>query len=70
VLGTTGVEDGLETRKYLRGGFAGLFEKRGTAKNLLYELNSMQKLFRCLSSQWGIAHDMEDIVDQWMLLSH
>ncbi|KAJ5963909.1 uncharacterized protein N7479_003785 [Penicillium vulpinum] len=42
----------------------------GAARNLLYELNSMQKLFRCLSSQWGIAHDMEDIIAQWIQLCH
>lgn len=42
----------------------------GEVKNLFYELNSMQKLFRCLSSQWGIAHDMEDIVAQWIQLCH
>ncbi|KXG54204.1 Transcription factor [Penicillium griseofulvum] len=42
----------------------------GAVRNLLYELNSMQKLFRCLSSQWGVAHDMEDIVSQWIQLCH
>ncbi|OQE25878.1 hypothetical protein PENFLA_c008G07164 [Penicillium flavigenum] len=42
----------------------------GSVRNLLYELNSMQKLFRCLSSQWGIAHDMEDIIAQWIQLCH
>ncbi|OJJ43251.1 hypothetical protein ASPZODRAFT_74795 [Penicilliopsis zonata CBS 506.65] len=42
----------------------------GAVRNLLYELNSMQKLFRCLASQWGIASDMEDIVDQWITLCH
>ncbi|KAJ5584681.1 uncharacterized protein N7459_004481 [Penicillium hispanicum] len=42
----------------------------GAVRNLLYELNSMQKLFRCLSGQWGIAHDMEDIVAQWIQLCH
>ncbi|KAJ5171257.1 uncharacterized protein N7500_004040 [Penicillium coprophilum] len=42
----------------------------GAVRNLLYELNSMQKLFRCLSSQWGIAHDMEDIISQWIQLCH
>jgi hypothetical protein len=42
----------------------------GAVRNLLYELNSMQKLFRCLSSQWGIARDMEDIVAQWIQLCH
>ncbi|KAL2868718.1 C2H2 type zinc finger domain protein [Aspergillus lucknowensis] len=39
-------------------------------RNLLYEMNSMQKLFRCLISQWGIAHDMEEIVSQWITLCH
>lgn len=42
----------------------------GAVRNLLYELNSMQKLFRCLSSQWGIAHDMEEIIAQWIQLCH
>jgi hypothetical protein len=42
----------------------------GGVRNLLYELNSMQKLFRCLSSQWGIARDMEDIVAHWIQLCH
>ncbi|KAL4872737.1 hypothetical protein BDV12DRAFT_125710 [Aspergillus spectabilis] len=39
-------------------------------RNLLYEMNSMQKLFRCLISQWGIALDMEEIVNQWIILCH
>ncbi|KAL1848074.1 hypothetical protein Plec18167_008771 [Paecilomyces lecythidis] len=57
---------GSETSRYIRG------ELRGpnTTRNLLYELNSMQKLFRCLISQWGIAHDMKDIVDEWISLCH
>lgn len=66
-LSTTTVDS--ETKQYIRGerSAAGT---AGTTRNLLYELNSMQKLFRCLSSQWGIAHDMEDIVDQWIALCH
>ncbi|KAK8192566.1 hypothetical protein M8818_007736 [Zalaria obscura] len=43
---------------------------RCSARNLLYDLNSMQKLFRCLSSQWGIAIEMEAVVDQWIALCH
>jgi hypothetical protein len=70
ILGTSEINGPSETRRYIRGEFASSFGGAGTAKNLLYELNSMQKLFRCLSSQWGIAYDMEDIVDQWMSLSH
>ncbi|CAI7649722.1 unnamed protein product [Penicillium pancosmium] len=42
----------------------------GAVRNLLYELNSMQKLFRCLSSQWGIARDMEEIIAQWIQICH
>ena len=38
----------------------------GARRNLLYDLNSIEKLFRCLSSQWGIASDMEEVVDQWI----
>ncbi|KAJ5178773.1 hypothetical protein N7492_001983 [Penicillium capsulatum] len=42
----------------------------GTVRNLLYELHSMQKLFRCLLSQWGIAHDMGDVIAQWIEVFH
>ncbi|KUJ07826.1 uncharacterized protein LY89DRAFT_789492 [Mollisia scopiformis] len=63
--------DVCETRKYVRGEYAaGVFGATGAGKNLLYELNSMQKLFRCLCSQWGIAYDMEDVIDQWISLCH
>ena len=62
---------GSETRRFVEyGGDATLLLRGGAVRNLLYELNSMQKLFRCLSSQWGIAHDMEDIVAQWIQLCH
>lgn len=60
---------GSETSRYIRGELRGS-PAGGTTRNLLYELNSMQKLFRCLFSQWGIAHDMEDIVDKWISLCH
>ncbi|CAD6448544.1 19ce0469-3f0d-4b0a-ab2f-1b3d6aa9e17d [Sclerotinia trifoliorum] len=58
-----------ETQLFLRGGNSA-FRGLGTTKNLLYELNSMQKLFKCLCSQWGIAFDMEDVLDQWNTLCH
>jgi hypothetical protein len=54
---------GSDTVRFIRGeSFFGM----GSNKNLLYELNSIQKLFRCLYSQWGIAYDMEMVVDQWI----
>lgn len=62
------------TKRYLSGSMgAGLMMGTGAggaSKNLLYELNSMQKLFRCLCSQWGIAYDMEEVIDQWISLCH
>jgi hypothetical protein len=64
---------GAETRRFVEGGSRTpslRLSTSGGVRNLLYELNSMQKLFRCLSSQWGIAHDMEDIVAQWIQLCH
>jgi hypothetical protein len=54
----------------MRGEYSPVFGAQGATKNLLYELNSMQKLFRCLCSQWGIAYDMEDVMDQWIALCH
>ncbi|ESZ95895.1 hypothetical protein SBOR_3708 [Sclerotinia borealis F-4128] len=62
-----------ETQLYLRGGGESSSFRvmgMGTTTNLLYELNSMQKLFKCLCSQWGIAFDMEDVLDQWKTLCH
>lgn len=75
-MGVGEESDVVETRKYIRGEFLGggvggrKGGREGASKNLLYELNSMQKLFRCLSSQWGIAFDMEDVIDQWISLCH
>ncbi|KAJ5194257.1 hypothetical protein N7491_001593 [Penicillium cf. griseofulvum] len=63
---------GSETKRFVENGNGGSLPLPigGAVRNLLYELNSMQKLFRCLSSQWGVAHDMEDIVAQWIKLCH
>ncbi|KAF2666591.1 C2H2 type zinc finger domain protein, partial [Microthyrium microscopicum] len=54
---------GSDTVRFIRGE---ALLRVGTNKNLFYELNSIQKLFRCLYSQWGIAFDMEAVVDQWI----
>ncbi|KAK2790773.1 hypothetical protein FQN53_008596 [Emmonsiellopsis sp. PD_33] len=80
LAGSTGVVVvGSDTRRYIRGdrddddlpaGSSGVVGGSNATRNVLYELNSMQKLFRCLCSQWGIAHDMENVVDQWITLSH
>lgn len=63
-----------ETRRFVETGRVDLSTQTtalaGAVRNMLYELNSMQKLFRCLCSQWGIAFDMEEIIDQWITLCH
>ncbi len=65
-LPTIGVE--TETARYIRGeAMQGL---NATSRNLLYELNSIEKLFRCLVAQWGVAHDMEAVVEKWIELCH
>jgi hypothetical protein len=56
---------GSDTVRYIRGE-SNFFGAGSSTRNLLYELNSIQKLFRCLSSQWGVAFDMENVVDQWI----
>jgi hypothetical protein len=61
-----------DTARYVRGeSVTGvLMTGNSTTRNLLYELNSMQKLFRCLIAQWGVAFDMEAVVEKWIGLCH
>jgi hypothetical protein len=61
---------GSETSRFVTEGRTDSPPGVAAVRNLLYEMNSMQKLFRCLISQWGIAHDMEEIVNQWIILCH
>ncbi|KAL4802766.1 hypothetical protein BDV18DRAFT_146536 [Aspergillus unguis] len=66
---------GSETARFVAEGkidprSSGMSAGPAAVRNLLYEMNSMQKLFRCLISQWGLAHDMEEIVNQWITLCH
>ncbi|KAL3461111.1 hypothetical protein BJX64DRAFT_171854 [Aspergillus heterothallicus] len=61
---------GSETSRFVVEGRTDSPPGVAATRNLLYEMNSMQKLFRCLISQWGIAHDMEEIVNQWITLCH
>ncbi|PGH27557.1 hypothetical protein AJ80_00798 [Polytolypa hystricis UAMH7299] len=59
-----------DTRRYIRGDLPSRQGSSSATRNVLYELNSMQKLFRCLHSQWGISYDMENVIDQWINLCH
>ncbi|KAI4728363.1 C2H2 type zinc finger domain protein [Aureobasidium sp. EXF-10728] len=58
------------TRRFVRGEKLSGSGYESLTRNLLYELNSMQKLFRCLSSQWGLAYDMESLLNSWISLCH
>ncbi|ETI25656.1 hypothetical protein G647_02430 [Cladophialophora carrionii CBS 160.54] len=55
-----------DTARYIRGDR--LQGTDVTSRNLLYELSSMQKLFGCLTAQWGLAFDMEAVVEKWIEL--
>lgn len=57
-----------DTSRYIRGDV--IHGSNATSRNLLYELNSMQKLFLCLLAQWGVAHDMELVIEKWIGLCH
>lgn len=59
-----------DTRRFVRGEYTPARTLSASKRNLLYDMNSIHKLFRCLASQWGIAHEMEQIVDQWIALCH
>ncbi|KAH8812444.1 C2H2 type zinc finger domain protein [Xylogone sp. PMI_703] len=65
-----------ETRRFVSRGMDVPVQERHrdkhkrASRNLLYELNSMQKLFQCLGSQWGISVDMGDVMDKWIGLCH
>ncbi|EXJ75426.1 uncharacterized protein A1O5_02122 [Cladophialophora psammophila CBS 110553] len=61
-----------DTARYIRGESDSFqrFDAASTSRNLLYELNSMEKLFRCLIAQWGVAVDMEAVVEKWIELCH
>ncbi len=64
----TSMNNETDTARYIRGDV--LYGSNVTSRNLLYELNSIQKLFRCLFAQWGVAYDMESVVEQWISLCH
>lgn len=59
-----------DTVRYIRGEYNHDFCPSGATRNLLYEFNSIQKLFGCLSTQWGVSSDMEEVVSQWISLCH
>lgn len=57
-----------DTSRYIRG--EPMSSGAVVTRNLLYEFNSIQKLFGCLNTQWGIAGDMESVIDDWITLCH
>jgi hypothetical protein len=59
-----------DTTRYIHNAWNPDFGRVSTTRNLLYESNSMQKLFGCLSTQWGVAIDMAKVVDQWVALCY
>ena len=60
-------KEGLrDTLSYLAGNFA-QSGTPGDVRNLAYDLSSVQILLRGLSMQWGVALEMEQVVQAWIL---
>ncbi|KAF2719503.1 C2H2 type zinc finger domain protein [Polychaeton citri CBS 116435] len=59
-----------ETVRFILGNVTALERSCCTTRTLSYEMNSMQKLFGCFTTQWGVATDMEKVVSQWIALCH
>jgi hypothetical protein len=68
VMDDTGIDEFSvwDTKRYIKGDGAYF----GSTRNMVYELNSMHKLMGCLKTQWGVAHDMENVVEQWVTICH
>ena len=68
VMNETGADEFFmcDTQRYIRGDRSGF----GPVRNMVYELNSIHKLMGYLKTQWGIAHDMENVIEQWVSLCH
>lgn len=64
-LGPVPLSD-TDTSRYIRG--ETWYGSSAISRNLPYELNSIQKLFYCLIAQWGVAFDMESVVEKWIEL--
>ena len=65
-----GVPEPSETYRFIQGEPDSTTVAFGAYRNLAYEFNSMQKLFGCLATQWGVAAQMGEVVRQWAALFH
>jgi hypothetical protein len=41
-----------------------------TSRNLFYDINSVRKLLGFISAQWGVAHEMKFLLDEWIAQCH
>jgi hypothetical protein len=58
---------GSDLRHFILG-MKGAEKGSWTSRNLLYEINSVRKLFRYISLQWGVAQEMKVMMDDWIAL--
>lgn len=54
------------TARFVASGPMAIYPAVANSRNVLYELNSVQKLFSGLATQWGIASDMGGVIGQWI----
>ena len=41
-----------------------------TTKNLVYELNSLQITLNLIASRWGVSHEMDGVLQQWISIAN
>ncbi|KAH6665576.1 C2H2 type zinc finger domain protein [Halenospora varia] len=65
------VGDSLETSEiedFLQGSYTGRTSVSRT-RNLMYDLNALQLILKSVSSKWGVSHEMDRILQQWISIA-
>ncbi|KAN0122900.1 hypothetical protein V8E51_001226 [Hyaloscypha variabilis] len=58
-----------DTKAFLNGEYSRATPNSIT-KNLMYELNSLQITLNTISSRWGVSHDMDGVLQQWISIAN
>ncbi|KAH8654939.1 hypothetical protein BGZ60DRAFT_385546 [Tricladium varicosporioides] len=65
------IEGSLEVpgiKEFLEGSYTSGISASGT-RNLMYDLNALQLILKSVSSKWGVSHEMDRILQQWISVS-
>ncbi|OBT60758.1 hypothetical protein VE03_10869 [Pseudogymnoascus sp. 23342-1-I1] len=56
---------GNDTNVFMQGGYVASLGK-SVVRHLTYELNSLQIILRSISLRWGVSHEMDAVLHQWI----